>query len=320
MDYLDIMLIYSMMTINLIRGEKFDEGWKRLIIEQCQLVLSHLKNRKNPYESIHETRKAFKKIRGLLRLVRNIFPAYREENIFFRDQGRVLSEIRDYQAVQDTLLRLYSTNERPAKRNTCKGIAKMLNRKRVTLEKQLLKKEKIFDQISQNIIQKLKEIEEWSLEEASFSHFLNNIKHVYKKGLRLYEIAKSTGEASDFHEWRKQSKYLRYQLEFLFPLWPNLMSCWENEMHTLTDYIGEEHDLIVLKQLMEAEDITIKNSKERLEFEETVTFHKEQCRSNALTLGAKCYSERPKFFRARVNGIWEAYQRELDEFSKENAP
>ncbi|WP_460538107.1 CHAD domain-containing protein [Echinicola sediminis] len=307
-------------TISLNKDENIATGWKRLITEQCQSIAEVLRSRKAPPERIHDIRKSLKKIRGLLRAVKEGFPGYTEENIFFRDAGRAVSKLRDYQAVQDTLVRLYATKDHPANKSTCRTIAKKLDRAKSTLEKQMLKKEKVLESINLQIQEKLTEIEDWSLERSSFDVLSSSITKVYKKGYRLRKIAEATGKSEDFHEWRKQAKYLRYQLEFLNPLWPNLMTFWEGEMHQLTDYIGEGHDLVVLQEMIETEGVFISNTKERLAFDETVAYHKSLCSLNALDLGSKCYSERPKNFKQRLEAIWEAYQYGLSLEKNEKAP
>lgn len=314
------MLIYYMDTISLSKGENIVDGWKRLVRNECLFILETTRSRKQPDERIHDIRKALKKIRGLLRVVWEDFQEYGQENIFFRDVGRSMSKIRDYQAVQDTLIRLYSTKDQPASKRSCRTVAKKLNRSRSAIEKQILKREKIFDVIHQQIQDKLTEMETWTLGQTSLESFVSGIKKVYKKGYHLRKVAEATGKAEDYHEWRKQAKYLRYQLEFLNPLWPNLMTFWEGEMHQLTDYIGEEHDLVVLQQLIETEGVYLVNTNERLAFDKTVAYHKSLCRLNALSLGAKCYSEKPGNFKKRLVGISEAYQYGLSLEKNEKAP
>ena len=56
-------------------------------------------------ESIHEARKTLKSLRALLQLARGSIDAEvrRRENIFFRDAGRLLSPLRDPQALLEAL-------------------------------------------------------------------------------------------------------------------------------------------------------------------------------------------------------------------------
>ena len=49
-----------------------------------------------------------------------------------------------------------------------------------------------------------------------------------------------------FHEWRKRAKYHRYHLELLRGAYPAMIEPWIDEMHRLTDALGDDHDLSVL--------------------------------------------------------------------------
>lgn len=56
-------------------------------------------------EAIHESRKAFKRVRALVCLARDALgdETYRRENETFRDAGRALASVRDARVMVDTL-------------------------------------------------------------------------------------------------------------------------------------------------------------------------------------------------------------------------
>jgi CHAD domain-containing protein len=59
-------------------------------------------------------------------------------------------------------------------------------------------------------------------------------------------LAYQTNNFHDFHEWRKQVKYLWHQLELLQGGWPLVIEATANELHDLSGYLGDAHDLAVL--------------------------------------------------------------------------
>ena len=67
-------------------------------------------------EAVHEARKDMKKLRALLRLVRDELgdDVYRRENVSFRDAGRRLAGARDSQVLLETLAAV-SDRERAAR-------------------------------------------------------------------------------------------------------------------------------------------------------------------------------------------------------------
>lgn len=93
------------MSYRLEPGEQLAPGIKRIALEELDEVLQYLREPGDDVdEAVHESRKAFKKLRGLLRLVRQEIgeEVYQRENGRFRDAGRLLSELRQ-RAVMKTL-------------------------------------------------------------------------------------------------------------------------------------------------------------------------------------------------------------------------
>ena len=68
------------------------------------------------------------------------------------------------------------------------------------------------------------------------------VKRVYRQGRKAFDQVKAEATVENLHEWRKQVKYLRHQLELLAPTWPKVVgelakpgrrsweSCWERIM------------------------------------------------------------------------------------------
>lgn len=63
---------------------------------------------------------------------------------------------------------------------------------------------------------------------------------------RLADVREDPTTAS-LHEWRKRVKYHRYHLRILEPLWPGVWGARREEVHDLSDLLGDDHDLAVLR-------------------------------------------------------------------------
>jgi CHAD domain-containing protein len=73
-------------------------------------------------------------------------------------------------------------------------------------------------------------------------------------GIVMLAGARAEHSPEAFHEWRKQAKHLRYTLETLEPVWPPIIRTLADEARTLTNYLGDDHDLTVLRQHIGAEE------------------------------------------------------------------
>ena len=72
--------------------ETVEAGFRRIASETLDDALGLLRDRDLPTAQIvHRVRRHCKSMRGLLRIVRPVFPAYQAENVIFRDVAASLS-------------------------------------------------------------------------------------------------------------------------------------------------------------------------------------------------------------------------------------
>jgi hypothetical protein len=89
-------------------SEAFDDGVRRIGLQQIDRVVEQLNSADDTATSIHTTRKGLKRMRALLRLARPGVGehVYRAENARYRDIGRLLAEARDRKVLMDTVHKL----------------------------------------------------------------------------------------------------------------------------------------------------------------------------------------------------------------------
>jgi CHAD domain-containing protein len=111
------------MPYRLKAHESVPEGIKRIAGEQIERAIKELTDSElDPHESVHQARKRFKKIRGVLRLVReDLGEIYSDENAWFRDTGRELSAVRDAEAMLETLDKLRDGYDEQLKKTDSNG-------------------------------------------------------------------------------------------------------------------------------------------------------------------------------------------------------
>ena len=99
------------MGFRLQRGESINEEIQRIAEEQLEKAVAEIQDGElDRHEAVHQVRKRFKKIRGLIRLVRPAFEkTYQRENAMFRDAGREISAVRDAQSLIEAFDRLVPT-------------------------------------------------------------------------------------------------------------------------------------------------------------------------------------------------------------------
>ncbi|MBD2313046.1 CHAD domain-containing protein [Desertifilum sp. FACHB-1129] len=301
------------MSYQLKSKEKLSHGIKRIATEEIDDAIAQLmgKTDNSQDEAIHEARKSFKKLRAVVRLIRDSLgeAAYREENACFRDVGRLLSDVRDAQVYVETLDKLSSYYQDYLTPKAFEQVRSALMVQRYASDRADL------SEAMETAIHKLKDardrIKDWNIEPDDWSAISSSFQQIYKQGYKAFPQAYAQPTSENFHEWRKQVKYLWYHLRLLQPLWPDVMSEMSDQLKVLADYLGDDHDLAILRQLL-AEQPQL--AKEPAEIETILALcdrRQPQLKLNAKALGDRVYAEKPSAFTDRLGQYWQAWRSSL---------
>ncbi|MCB0633829.1 MAG: CHAD domain-containing protein [Lewinella sp.] len=304
------------MAIQLEYNEAIISGLKRVLIEQCKEALKYIQKADTDdkrHEAVHLTRKAFQKIRAGIRLVRDHMPSYGEVNVFFRDEGRKLSDIRDASANLETLDKLEAQYAEGFPDQSFDHFREMLLEYREELAKEVFREDSGLIYMAQDVEEQVPYIKEVDMDVNDFSDILPGIRKVYSRGRKAMKKARSSGEEQYFHLWRKRAKYLRYQLDILRRIWPAVLSTLESELHTLTDLAGMSHDLQVLRETLAKLDTETLEQPIGLHLQALLDKHQEFVRTHALLLGERIYELPPKAFCNLLEVYWKRYAEEIEQ-------
>ncbi|MGN6586925.1 MAG: CHAD domain-containing protein [Solirubrobacterales bacterium] len=291
----------------LIRGERLATGLTSVAAGRAEAALERLRAaaaaEAAAAEAVHGARKDLKKLRAVLRLLREELgkKAYRRENMRFRDAGRALSQARDAEVKLETLAALSRQGELPAEAvetwrqglDSDRKAAANIDRKRAMA--------KAIELIAAG----LASIEDWQLEGDSWKTIAAPLRRTYRRGRRAIEVAEASRGEEDFHEWRKRAKDLWYELRLLEVAWPQVLGANAKEAHRLAELLGEHHDFAALRKdlgerrLGEAETVTL---------EVAISRRQEQLAEEAFPLGRRLYAERPQDFSRRLHRYWQAWR------------
>lgn len=299
------------MAIQLEHKEDFNEGLKRLILEECataRQAIEDASTTEQKHLAVHQTRKALKKIRACLRLVRDHYDDYKKQNVFFRDLGRKISEIRDAGSNVETVDVIKQQYDGRLYENSFKILRKDLLQYREELAQRDFKNEAKLTEIYEQLGEKMEEIPGWPWKIESFEDLKPSIKRVYKRGRKGYYNSLQTGQVKDYHEWRKRIKYLRYQIDVLNRLWPQFMEALEDEMHEMTDFTGQFHDLHNLRVRINKRDSPFSTPEEKILFFALAEKQEEFMKRHALLKGRKFYHKSPKRFVNDLEIYWDTHE------------
>jgi len=289
------------MLYKLDKEKSLVKNISRIADEEIDACLHSLENL-NIHEAIHDIRKRLKKLRALSRLVRDELGKknFKAINTYFRDLGREISDLRDLTAHLETIELLKERYGKHIYVNFFKVFTNQIVRERDELEKGL-RAENFF---TEHLVEKLKKAKEeltsWPVDSNKIKIILPNIERVYKRGCKALDTAYQVPEKENFHEWRKRVKYLWYQTLLLQGIWPNFFDTLEAEIHQLADFLGNDHDLMELKEKILSVDFELQDESQRELMLALINEYSKSLRTEARTKGELIYAESPKDFKKRI--------------------
>jgi CHAD domain-containing protein len=163
-------------------------------------------------------------------------------------------------------------------------------------------------------------VKPWDAGPDDWSALLKGLKRVYRGGRRAHAAAAEDPSDEKLHEWRKQAKLLRYQLETLQPGWPEFLDNLVEQAHRLGGLLGDDHDLAVLRALLQEQpDLSGDDATQELLLA-LIDRRRAELQEEALRLGRRFYPDKPGAFTDRLRECWEAWRAEAPAAAQLNAP
>ena len=298
----------------------------RIARERVERIIESLAEKPHPSaESIHSARKDLKSMRALLRLASGSIPeeTRRTENILFRDTGRLLSPLRDSHALAEALQqfaknkpRIHSNNSSAPRKMRSDFIGKVRRR----IEQEAVKKlpEDTLRQLKETLSGAARNVAHWfdglSFEPGNeWEGFVGcGLRRTYRRGKNIVTQLESLGKenAGDetWHELRKCTKALGYQLRLLRQLWPELLQTLLTQIDQLSEKLGDDHDLAVLRGRLLTEPYNTSETQEgaeiRRNFIGSLDRRRRKLHMETYQIARRIYAEKPRQFANRIRCYW----------------
>jgi CHAD domain-containing protein len=291
--------------------EPLNAGVKRIATEQIDQALEQLTAAPEGQEEVvHDSRKRFKKVRAVLRLVRDEIgeEVYQAENVCYRDAGRWLSDIRDSYVMIKTLDNVWKRYTDDLNSDVHITLRKKLVAEHETLKHQILDHNQAMAEVVAAIEKARQRVESWPIKDNDFSAVSSGLKRVYKRGRQGLVNAYANPKAENFHEWRKRVKYLGYHTRLLKKLWPDMLDELADQIHDLADYLGNDHDLAGLRPKLLNQPDLFEDESDRGDLLDLMNQWQAELKISARQLGERIYVEKPKAFVKRIGHYWQVWQ------------
>jgi CHAD domain-containing protein len=291
------------------RSESAIRSARHIACRQIAKAIEALASGAPSDESVHDARKELKRARATLRLLRDAIGdrAYRRENEALRDAARPLSVIRDSKVLLDTLNRLAERFRATEDLPPTEELRSVLRRQRAATRRAAFEGPRPFSAPRAALQEVVSRAERWRTGSGGWKVLGAGLRRVYGKGRKALVAAQADRTSAKLHEWRKQTKYLWHQLQLLEPLWPGMIGELADQTHRLADYLGDDHDLSVLRQ--KVIEIGGVDQSERRALIRMIDVYRTELRDKAMVLGRRLFEETPADFAARFGRYWRDWRR-----------
>jgi CHAD domain-containing protein len=279
------------MKFRIEKSENLTKAIRRLAREQLELARTEVAPGRVSVGSIHNARKAIKRLRALLYLLTRVGDkgVVKTADRTLRDAGRLLSPARDIH-VQWAAFKKLSVCDDP-------GVGRMLERKLAEKQAELTPANKTdLEKFVRMMAGVEKELSKAALHKFDAEALAIALKHSYRRARRGFKAVTSVSTGVKLHRWRKAAKSFWHHLQLVNAITGGDFKRQRKDTHLLTDHLGDDHDLFLLLELLKHE----KDSESRAMKREL-----RKCRAKlekrAFKLARQTFDLAPSAFHKRIS-------------------
>jgi CHAD domain-containing protein len=298
------------MSYRLKKSKRVADDVRRIVLEQVDKALERMAIKNgNKDDAVHDARVCFKKIRAVLRLIRNqLDDTFQEENVFYRDLGRKLSSVRNDAAMLEAFAKL---KERYVDQLAPGALSAQRRPFAVSNARKDQEKARALHEVERSVRAARRRVRNWPLGRDGFADLAPGLRHIYKQGRKRFAIATADPTVENLHAWRKRVKDLWYQIRLLKKTWPAELGELADELEKLGDYLSDDHDLALLRQGVAKHAKEEKRNGPEVEtFLALIDERRSELQMVATLLGERIYAEKPAAFVGRLQTYWHTWRAE----------
>lgn len=284
---------------------------RRIAIKQIDKSIAELGDESlDRHEAVHQVRKRFKKIRGLLRLVRpGLGIQYDAANAWYRDAGRELSRVRDAEAMLEAVRLLQHRYGEQVDPNVFSTISAALKTRKATIESEWNELSEMREELSDRLEEQRDRIFLWELKGDPVDAVFAGLRKSYDQGRQVLKELSLESTDEQWHRWRKCCKYHWHHLMLLRGVWPVVINGFITAASELSERLGDDHDLAILAEHLKSSPMEHGGESNVNAVLGFVSRHRQKLQRQALRLGQRLYAEKPRAMTSRLETCWQVWSK-----------
>jgi CHAD domain-containing protein len=299
------------MPYRLEREESVIAGLQRVACDEMESAGAKLGGREriSRDKAIHEARKSIKKVRALLRLMkdelRGVDPG---ENVRLRDIARRLSHYRDSFVMVETFDDLKKHFRAETLRKFRSVRAALIKRRNEAVREE--NRRIVLEHAAGALTMAASRVAGWELKADGYAAISPGLERTFRAGRTALALARENATADNLHDLRKKVKDHWYHIRLLESLWTDVMHAYEKSLKDLETWLGNDHNLAVLRERIVAEPAFYGKREETDLLLDLIDRYQTELREASIALAARVYAEKPREFVTRTHHLWDAWKQQ----------
>ena len=271
---------------------------RRILAEEIGKALVHLDAAPSqPEQALHKCRKRLKNVRALLHLVRSGDETFcAAENQCYREVAGLLAGPREATALIETVDRLVAAFPE----HCADGGLDAVRERLVARQQALHAGADLGTTIDAAVAaceagrSRIDTLDLPELPEQAADVLADGARLTLRRARKALDRAGSRGDADDFHDLRKAAKTHGMHLSLLGRLWPTPIKARRKSVDELGERLGELHDVLVMRALLEAQDRPLGPPKETRLLAKLLKRSEKHLKKTCLAEAADLFGDSPK--------------------------
>jgi len=276
-----------------------EAGMRRIAIEQIDKALLEASTPLADFDkTVHQLRRRCKNLRGLLRMVRPSFKAFKAEDGAIRTIAGQLAQIRDATVMVQTFEALMQGTEEGPNPQLRSTLIERSSSMLLQIDQSTMLRE-----FCVALLAMRHRANSWTLQQKRFAALAGGIEDTYRALRRGMHAAAADGDPAVLHAWRKQAKYHRHQVMLLRRYAPDVLDGRSRLLAELAELLGGHHDLAVLVEVLGGR---VTGNPVALEQVAALASERQaKLATDAFALGGQLAAERPRDLTERLKRYWQ---------------
>jgi CHAD domain-containing protein len=292
------------MSYRLDPAVPMSEALRRVAFAELEIAHGALSTPPERHSGVHSARKCLKRLRSLLLLARPGMPEPAFANLTERlaTIARGLAPARDAHALIDAVDKLQRETGVGPGLGPIQSLRAWLEKRRHAAEQNL--ERSAASDAMRALLELRPAFASLAVYPDDFRSLAKGLRLCYRETRKSFQRGFATDRDEDLHEWRKGVQHHWRQMQLLAPCFPSELTARAEAARTLSQILGDDHDISLLSRLISTPTMTFGSPEETAAFLKRCRRRHKALRKEGSTQGELLFAEWARPFAERIAAYW----------------